>query len=66
MAHNKVKTNKSVAKRIKITARGKLKRYRPGAGHLKSKKGPSRIRRFRKETDVPPAFARAARRMMGR
>lgn len=61
----KVKTNKSVAKRIKVTARGKLKRYRAGAGHLRSKKSPARIRRFRKQTDVSPAFARQAKRLLG-
>ena len=61
----KVKTNKSVAKRIKITGRGKLKRYRAGAGHLKSRKSPARIRRFRKETDVSPAFSKQAKRLLG-
>jgi large subunit ribosomal protein L35 len=61
----KVKTNKSVAKRIKVTARGKLKRYRAGAGHLKSRKSPARIRRFRKKTDVAPGFRRQTRRLLG-
>jgi len=61
----KVKTNKSVAKRIKVTARGKLKRHRSGAGHLKSTKSPKRIRRFRKEANVSGGFARQARRMLG-
>jgi len=61
----KVKTNKSVAKRIKVTARGKLKRHHAGSGHLRSKKSPSRIRRFRKQADVSPAFARQAKRLLG-
>lgn len=61
----KMKTNKSVAKRIKITGRGKLKRNRPGAGHLKSVKSPSRLRRFRKDADVSPGFAKQAKRMLG-
>lgn len=61
----KMKTNKSLAKRIKVTARGKLMRRRPGAGHLKSSKSPSRIRRFRKEIPLSPGFAKQARKMLG-
>jgi len=61
----KMKTNKSVAKRIKVTARGKLMRNRPGAGHLKSVKSPKRRRRFRKAAPVPKAFAKQARRLLG-
>jgi len=61
----KMKTNKSVAKRIKVTGTGKLRRRKPGAGHLKSHKSPSRLRRFRKAQDVSPGFAKIARRMLG-
>ena len=61
----KVKTNKAIAKRIKVTAGGKLKRRRAGGGHLKSRKPPKRIRRFRKEADLSPGFAKQARRMLG-
>jgi len=61
----KLKTNKSVAKRIKVTARGKLKRHRAGAGHLKSTKTSKQIRRFRKGTDVSSGFAKQVRRMLG-
>ena len=61
----KMKTNKSVAKRLKVTARGKLMRHRPGAGHLKSRKSPSRIRRFRKAMSVSRAFTRHAKRLLG-
>ena len=66
MANNKIKTNKAAAKRIKITARGKIKRYSPGAGHLKSKKSQSRIRRFRKQSEVASGFTRMAKRMLGK
>jgi large subunit ribosomal protein L35 len=65
MANNKIKTNKAAAKRIKLTARGKMKRYRPGAGHLKSKKSASRIRRFRKQTEVSSGFTKHAKRLLG-
>jgi large subunit ribosomal protein L35 len=61
----KMKTNKAVAKRIKVTARGKLLRRRAGAGHLKSRKSPKQIRRFRKSAQLSRGFARIARRLMG-
>ena len=61
----KMKTNKSIAKRVKVTATGKLKRHRAGAGHLKSRKSPKRLRRFRKEADVSKGFARHVRRLLG-
>jgi len=61
----KMKTKKSVAKRIKVTARGKLLRHRPGAGHLKSRKSPKRLRRFRREVELSPGFAPHARRLLG-
>jgi large subunit ribosomal protein L35 len=61
----KMKTNKSVAKRIKVTARGKLMRNRPGAGHLKSVKSPKRRRRSRTRVALPKGFAKQARRLLG-
>jgi len=61
----KMKTNKSVAKRVKLTARGKLLRRRAGAGHLKSRKSNRQLRRMRKACLVPPGFARQAKAMLG-
>ncbi len=61
----KMKTSKAVAKRVKITARGKMLRNRPGAGHLKSKKSPSRLRRFRQTRKLSPGFTRQVRQMLG-
>ena len=61
----KQKTNKALAKRIKITGRGRLRRHGPGAGHLKSVKSPDRIRRFRKEKDFPEQFVKHAKRLLG-
>ncbi len=60
----KQKTRKSIVKRVKVTARGKLLRNRPGAGHLKSRKSPSQLRRFRKKMQIPPSFARQIKRML--
>jgi len=60
----KQKTRKSIAKRVKVTARGKLLRNRPGAGHLKSRKSPSQLRRYRKQMLIPASFARQIKRML--
>ncbi len=61
----KMKTNKAVAKRVKVTGTGKLRRRRTGSGHLKSRKSPSRIRRFRREAGLSRGVAKTARRMLG-
>jgi large subunit ribosomal protein L35 len=61
----KVKTNKSIARRVKITGTGKVKRKSPGASHLKSTKSPSRLRRFRADKDVSKAFSKHVKRMLG-
>ena len=61
----KMKTNKSVAKRIKVTGKGKLRRGRPLGGHLKSRKTAKRIRNLRKRRDVSKGFTKHAKRMLG-
>ena len=61
----KMKTNKAVAKRIKVTGTGKLKRGRPLGGHLKSRKTPKRIRALRKSRDLSKGFAKHAKRQLG-
>lgn len=61
----KMKTKKSIARRVKVSARGKIKRYAAGAGHLKSRKSPKRLRGFRKPRDVSPGFERHAKHMLG-
>ena len=61
----KMKTNKSISKRVKVTGTGKMLRHKPAAGHLKSTKSPKRIRRFRKSTSVSDGFAKQARRGLG-
>jgi len=43
----KIKTNKSVRKRFKITKKGKVRRYRAGVGHLNSGKTRKRKRHLR-------------------
>ena len=61
----KMKTNKAAAKRLKVTATGKIMRRTPGTGHLKSTKSPKRLRNFRKDRQVAKGFARTARKLLG-
>jgi large subunit ribosomal protein L35 len=61
----KMKTNKAVAKRIKVTGTGKLVRHRPMGGHLKSRKSPKRIRGLRQRRLVSRGFSRVARKLLG-
>ncbi|MBL6764659.1 MAG: 50S ribosomal protein L35 [Verrucomicrobiae bacterium] len=49
-----VKTRKSVAKRFKITATGKVMRNHSGKRHLLSSKSPKRRRRLGKEVELSP------------
>ncbi|MBS3733526.1 MAG: 50S ribosomal protein L35 [Phycisphaerae bacterium] len=61
----KMKTNKAVAKRVKVTARGRVLRRVAGSGHLKSRKSPKRLRNFRQKRELAKPYAKQARRMMG-
>ncbi len=51
------KTNKSVAKRIKITASGKLLRRTPGFRHLLASKSTRAKRRASRDKSVAPGHA---------
>lgn len=46
----KLKTKKGVAKRFKLTKKGKIKYVAGGKSHLASTKQPERLRRLRKES----------------
>ena len=61
----KMKTCKALAKRVRVTATGKVMRRRPGSGHLKSRKSPRRIRRFRTTVEVPRGYAKKAKQRLG-
>jgi len=52
MAKEKMKTNRSAAKRFKITAKGKIKRWKSGGAHYNTKKSSKRKRHLRKPTLV--------------
>jgi large subunit ribosomal protein L35 len=49
-----IKTRKSVTKRFKITATGKVLRHRAGRRHLAQTKNAKRLRRLGKATTVHP------------
>jgi large subunit ribosomal protein L35 len=61
----KMKTKKAIVKRVKVSASGKVFRHKAGGGHLKSRKSPSRLRRFRKGLEVTGPFAKQIKRMLG-
>jgi large subunit ribosomal protein L35 len=60
-----MKTNKAAAKRIKVTARGKMKGHRPMAGHLKSTKSAKRVRGLRKGKLLSKGFMKHASKLLG-
>ena len=62
----KVKTNKSAAKRFKITGKGKVKRMRAFKSHILTKKSAKRKRRLRKPDLAAPGDARRVERMLRR
>ncbi len=60
----KLKTNKSVKKRIRVTASGKFKKMRAGRRHLLESKSPSRKRHMRKGDLVSGTMGKTLRRLM--
>lgn len=61
----KVKTHKGLAKRIKITARGKVKHSRPFKSHLLSSKNAKRRRQLRRKVLLTATQARTVKRLLG-
>ncbi len=61
----KMKTNKSVTKRVKVRRSGKVNFKKPGAGHLMSGKSGSRCRKLRRQGSVPKATAAKLRQSAG-
>lgn len=60
----KMKTNRAAAKRLKRTAKGKLKRYRANHSHILTKKSRKRKRRLRSSTLVSDADQKRMDRLM--
>ena len=60
----KLKTRKAVAKRFKLTKRGKIKRMKAGKSHILTKKARSRKRHLRKATLVSSSFLKRVKRQL--
>jgi len=61
----KQKTHKGLRKRVKVTARGKIKRKKAGAGHLMSSKNAKRRRRISNPAVAKTATAETMKVMLG-
>lgn len=61
----KQKTHKGLAKRVKVTARGKVKHRRAGGSHLMSGKNAKRRRRIGRPAVVQSANARTMKAKLG-
>jgi large subunit ribosomal protein L35 len=63
----KIKTKRSVAKRVKVTGSGKIKRMKmySGCHHIREKKSPKRVRGFRQVALVAAADEKRIVRALG-
>lgn len=62
----KNKTHRGTAKRVKLSATGKLLRQRAGKRHLLEKKSSRITRRLTGVVEVAPQDAKRIRRLLGR
>ena len=62
----KRKTHKGMAKRVKISGKGKLRRERAGRRHLLESKPSKRTRRLKGTVDVAPADVKRVKRLLGK
>lgn len=60
----KIKTKKGLAKRFRLTKKGKLKRQRAGRGHLLAKKSRKRKRQLRKAGLVSASDKKAIKMLL--
>ncbi len=60
----KKKTHRGAAKRIKVSATGKLLRRRSEKSHILTKKTAKRKRRLRHGTEVSPAMAKTLKKLL--
>lgn len=61
----KQKTHKGLAKRVKVTATGKVKRSKSYRGHLLSSRSSKRLRRLRRGAILPKADERKTLEALG-
>ncbi len=62
---NKLKTNKALAKRMKVSKNGKIKRSYAGKSHLNSGLSPKRRRNLRRKGLVAAGFKKRIKRALG-
>jgi large subunit ribosomal protein L35 len=62
----KIKSNRSAAKRYRVTGGGHVKRGRPYAGHLLDMKSRKRKRALRQNLLLDPSEEKRALRLLGR
>jgi len=60
----KQKTHKGLSKRVKVTARGKIKRRKSFTGHLMSSRTAKRRRQLRRQDTVIPAESKRMRQAL--
>ncbi len=60
----KLKTHRGLAKRVKITGTGKLRRRRAGRRHLMTGKPSARTRKMRRDAGVHPGEVAAVKRQL--
>ncbi len=64
MAKVKMKTNRTAAKRLKITAKGKVKYFKGGVSHYNTKKTRKRKRQGRKPQYVPETIEDKVKKLL--
>jgi large subunit ribosomal protein L35 len=62
----KMKTHKGTARRIRITAGGKIKHSPSGKSHLMSHMSGNKVRRLRRPMTVSASVARKLEKLLGR
>ncbi|MDH4116991.1 MAG: 50S ribosomal protein L35 [Acidimicrobiia bacterium] len=61
----KMKTHRGMAKRVKATGAGRLRRSQASRGHNYLAKGKDTFRRRKTDADLAPGDAKVTRRMLG-
>ena len=64
MAKVKMKTNRTAAKRLKITAKGKVKYWKGGVSHYSTKKTSKRKRQGRKAQYAPETIQEKLKKLL--
>jgi len=60
----KMKTNKSAAKRFRISGTGRVRRPKAGGNHMMQEKSRKRVRRLRNNDMVSPTLQRKIKRLV--